>query len=85
MIDCTKTTNYFLEKLRMTKEQRTDCVKLSVATVLCVVITTVKVYRVQPLKCIIPKKQSKLFRSGVTNIRKDISYGVLEELSERRA
>lgn len=33
-----------------------DYVKLSVVTVLCAVITTVKVYRVQSLNYILPKK-----------------------------
>ena len=83
MIDCSKTENYFAEKRRMTKRAKNGLCKLGCSNCPLCSINNNKGQSCTAFEMLYPEKgnrnRSKMV--GCTSA-KDISYGVLEELSE---
>lgn len=72
MIDCTKTTNYFNEKLKMTKRTKNGLCEIKCGNCPLSSKNNGKVYRVQNLKCIIPKRRLRLYRGGATSVHRKL-------------
>lgn len=70
MIDCLRTENYFIEKSRMTKQQKNGICKLDCTDCPLSIENNSTGFSCPYFEMRYPEKQSKLYRSGQMNTRR---------------